>query len=89
MFGKFSKKTIVNMKREGKGYNSSGTTSKLNDGELLNYLKNNLDKYGSLVITGIQDDKIFITTKETLEFRKNEHKLDEIKDLISDYINNN
>lgn len=82
----FNKKSVVKMLREGKHFRSETSTAKLNDAQLLSCLKGNFDKYGELVITDITDNEITITTNQTLEHRSATEKLQNLHDLIYDFI---
>lgn len=86
MFKKPDRKAVVKMHHKEEGGGGSSTTIPLKDGQLLDYLKNELDRHSELVITYISDSEIQLTTSRTLEIQEYENKVDEINELIHDYI---
>lgn len=86
MFKKNDKRATVKMIYEEEGYGYSSTSVPLKDGELLDYLQNELTNFGELTITRISDNEIHLTTSSTLEYQETENKVNEISDLIHNYI---
>ncbi len=86
MFIKSDKKATVKMSCEGEGGGESSTSIPLKDGKLLDYLKNEYDLHGELTITRIEDNEIQLTTSRTIEYQELESRVDEIGDLIRNYI---
>lgn len=86
MFNKSDKKISVKMNYEESGHGGSSTTIPLNDGKLIDYLKHSLESHGELTITRIADDELHLTTSRTIEFRDMESRVDDIGDLIRNYV---
>ena len=89
MFTKTSKKAVVKFHQKGEGMSMSSTSIPLNEGKLIEYLKEGLGLYGELVIRHISEDQeIHVTNSRTVEHTNTEHRIDEISDLIRDYVRN-
>lgn len=87
MFGKSSKKATIDFYHRGDGYSGSSTSFPLNEGQLLDYLKGNLDVHGKLVIEHISsENEIRLTTSGTLEHAGREGRIEEMSDVIRSYI---
>lgn len=86
MFGKSNRKVTIKMNYNEEGFSGSSTSVPLTDGKLLNYLKNNLDSKGELTITHITDTEMHLTTSRTVEHLEMEGRVNEIGDLIRNYI---
>lgn len=89
MFSKQNKKAIVKFSFSSEGFSGSGTSVALNDSKLLGYLKNKLDRHGELVIRHISNDnEIHLTSSRTVDYNNTESRIDELNDVIRDYIQN-
>jgi hypothetical protein len=87
VLGKSNKKATIRFSHESDSFSGSSTSVPLNEGKLLDYLKNKVDHHGELVIRNVSEDyEIQMTTTRTLEHRKAENRIDEINDLIRNYI---
>lgn len=86
MFLSKGKKIVVktNFESDGSGYRS--TTFPLNEGKLIEYLKDLHARHRNLVIESITEDEIEITSLDTKQYWRREGKLDEITSMIRDYI---
>lgn len=86
MFKKADKKVEIKFNYQHEGSSGSMTSFPLKDGKLLDYLRYMMSQHDQLVITGISDDEMYMTTSRTLEYRNLEHRVDEISDLVRNYI---
>lgn len=79
-------KTIVEMRYQYEGREGSSTSFPLSDGELFKYLEREYKQHGRLYIEYIRENEIHLTTSRTKDYDKTEEKLNDISDLIKDYI---
>jgi hypothetical protein len=86
MFQKSGRKVSVKMNYKEEGFGGSSTSIPLSEGKLLDYLKGSLNSRGELTITHITDDEIYLTTSRSIEYQEVESKVDEIGDLIRNYV---
>lgn len=87
MFGKSDKKATVKFHHQQEGFAGTFMTVPLNEGKLLELLKDKLNIHGKLVIERIADDnEIHMTTTRTISYENTESRIDEISDVIRNYI---
>lgn len=84
----FKKTIIVKFHTEFKGGYSNSETDGLKPNDFLSYVKKLSDKYGKIVIEHIdtKDNKIHLTTQDSLEFARVDQEVAQISNLIRDYI---
>ena len=85
MFKK-NQKIEVYTYRKGENHHESSTSIPLNDGQLHDYLKSQYNRHGKLVIEFVHDERIILTTTDTLTQEALENKADEIKELVFNYV---
>ncbi|PLS18901.1 hypothetical protein CVD28_00430 [Bacillus sp. M6-12] len=87
MFNK-QKKVTVKFSHESEGFSGTSTSIPLNEGKLVEYLKDSLDRHGQVVIRHISDDnEMVVTTSRTMEYRDKEGRIEELNEVIRSYIN--
>lgn len=85
MFKK-NEKSIIKMRYQHDGIGGSSTSIPLTDGKLFDYLEVEYRRHGGLYIERIIDNEIHLTTSKTKDYDDTEDKIDEIKDIIKDYV---
>lgn len=86
LFKKHKKATIsFSHATEGRGGNSRSVP--LDEESLIDYIKMKYEKHGKLLIDYISNEnEIIMTTVETKKYLDNEEELENIKEIIKDYI---
>lgn len=87
MFKSAKKKATVHFRHETEGFGTSSETLPLNDGQLVEYLRSLTKRYGNIVIEHVfQDGDIHVTTPESLRHNDVNERLNEIQEVLLDYV---
>lgn len=86
MLFKKNKKVSVRFSHATEGERGSSSTFPLDDESLIGYIRTKYDHHGKLIIDYVSDDEIIVTTLDTKKHLDNELELENIKEIIKDYI---
>jgi len=81
------KKAKVQFRHNTEGFGTSSETAPLNETDLVDYLRQLTKRYGKVVIEHVdQDGEIHATTPESLHHENMNERIDDIQNVILDYI---
>jgi hypothetical protein len=86
MFTKNNKKAVVKFNHESEGFSGNTTSFPLKDGQLLEHLKDTLERHGELVIQYItSENEIHVTNSRSKAHTNVEERISEINELIREF----
>lgn len=85
MFSK-AKKTQVNFTYGLEGLSGSSRTLPLKDGELFEHLSELRKRHGKLIVEFTNDDTIHITSADSLKHERFEERIEDMTDMIRQYV---
>lgn len=86
MLFKKNKKVSVRFSHAAEGERGNSSSFPLDDDSLIEYIKTKYESHGKLIVDYVSDEEIIMTTLDTKKHLDTELELENIKELIKDYI---